>query len=173
MAGMICVAREAAAAAAAGFCASPFAGTGVEVPGFLGSAGEGTPRFRTGRSGSSSGPGGAGVEAAGAEAVGAGLDPAGGADCGGSAGFAELARLNTGGPSTGPGAGFECASLLLAAAANALADCQVPSPIQVLFPCKAPETVKSPWETPVRTASYTVPLSSAMGTGAALYALAS
>src|SRR5216684_3444258 len=168
MAGMICVAREAAAAAAAGFCASPFAGTGVEVPGFLGSAGEGTPRFRTGRSGSSSGPGGAGVEAAGA---------AGGADCGGSAGFAELARLNTGGPSTGPGAGFECASLLLAAAANAaanaLADCQVPSPIQVLFPCKALETVKSPWETPVRTASYTVPLSSAMGTGAALYALAS
>src|SRR6266446_2422661 len=146
MAGMICVAREAAAAAAAGFCASPFAGTGVEVPGFLGSAGEGTPRFRTGRSGSSSGPGGAGVEAAGAaagagaEAVGAGLDPAGGADCGGSAGFAELARLNTGGPSTGPRAGFECASLFLAAAANALADCQVPSPIQVLFPCKALET---------------------------------
>src|SRR5712692_10503820 len=130
MAGMICVAREAAAAAAAGFGASPFAGTGVEVPGFLGSAG-----------------------------------------------FAELARPNTGGPSTGPGAGFECASLLLAAAANAaanaLADCQVPSPIQVLFPCKALETVKSPWETPVRTASYTVPLSSAMGTGAALYALAS
>ena len=58
-------------------------------------------------------------------------------------------------------------------AASALADCQVPSPIHVLFPCKAPETVNNPCETPVRKPSYTVPLSSAMGTGAALYALAS
>jgi hypothetical protein len=88
-----------------------------------------------------------------------------------------LARLNTGGPSTGSGAGFDMAAFFLAeasaAAAIALADCQVPSPSQVLLPCRAPVTVNSPWETPVRTPSYTVPLSSAMGTGAALYALAS
>jgi hypothetical protein len=87
-------------------------------------------------------------------------------------GFSELARRNTGGPSTGSGAGFDRASFFLAAAAAAasreLADCQVPSPIHVLLPCNAVDTVNSPWETPLRTASYTVPLSSAIGTGAAL-----
>jgi hypothetical protein len=58
-------------------------------------------------------------------------------------------------------------------AASSLAVLQIPSPIQVLFPCKALETVNNPCETPVRMPSYTVPLSRAIGTGAALYALAS
>jgi hypothetical protein len=50
----------------------------------------------------------------------------------------------------------------------------VPAPNQVLFgPCNAPLTVKNPAEAPVRTASYTVPESSAIGTGEALYAPAS
>ena len=105
------------------------------------------------------------------EGLASGLDSPGGAG-GGSAGFAELARLNTGGPSTGSGAGFDCASFFFAAAAaeaaSALADCQVPSAIHVWFASNAPDTVNNPCEIPVRTASYTVPLSSAMGTGAAL-----
>jgi hypothetical protein len=108
--------------------------------------------------------------------VGAGLD-GGVGDGGGGSGVFALACRKTGGPSTGSGAGFERASFLLAAAAaevsSSLAVFQVPSPIHVLFPCDALETVNNPCETPVRNASYTVPLSSAMGTGAALYALAS
>jgi hypothetical protein len=55
-----------------------------------------------------------------------------------------------------------------AAAASALADCQVPFPIHVLFPCEALEMVNNPCETPACMPSYTVPLSSAMGTGEAL-----
>ena len=77
-----------------------------------------------------------------------GLDPAGGADGGASTGLAAPACLNTGGPSTGSGAGFERASFFLAAAAaaaaSASADCHVPSPIHVLFPCNAFETVNKP-----------------------------
>ena len=88
-----------------------------------------------------------------------------------------LARLNTGGPSGGSGAGFDMAALFLAAASLAAAIAvsvrQVPAPSQVLLPCNALVTVNSPSETPERKPSYTVPLSSAMGTGAALYALAS
>ena len=52
-----------------------------------------------------------------------------------------LARLRTGGPSGGSGAGFDMTARFLAAAsfaaAIALADCQVPSPSQVLLPCRA------------------------------------
>ncbi len=116
-----------------------------------------------------------GAEAAGAGEAGpeaAGLPDAASSDLG----FG-LARLNTGGPSGGSGAGFDMTALFFAAAsfaaAIALSDCQVPAPSQVLLPCRAPVTVNSPRETPVRKPSYTVPLSSAMGTGAALYALAS
>ncbi len=150
---------------------------------------EGPPLRSTGRLGSSSACGAegpTGAEAAGAEAgavdveagggpVDVGLDSAGGAFCAGSGdlGFSEPPRLNTGGPSTGSERGFGGAAFFLAAASSSLADCQVPSPSHVLFACKAPDTVNSPWETPVRTASYTVPLSSAMGTGEALYAVAS
>ena len=104
-----------------------------------------------------SGAAGAEAAGAGAEDFASGLDSAGGAGGGGSAGFAELARLNTGGPSTASGAGFDCASFFFAAAAvaaaSALADCQVPSAIQLLFASNAPETVNSPCEIPVRTAS--------------------
>src|SRR6266852_2519155 len=198
MAGMSCIEPEAEDAgvdglgASAGACASVLPGDATGAFRFFSSAGDGAPRFRTGRLGSSSGAAGTVAEAAGAEATGAagaeavgagaedlasGLDSTGAVDCGGSVGFAELARLNTGGPSTGSGAGFDWASFFFAAAAaavaSALADCQVPSPIHVLLDSRAPETVNNPAETPARTPSYTVPLSSAMGTGAALYALAS
>jgi len=53
--------------------------------------------------------------------------------------------LNTGGPWTGSAGGFEgTAFFLAAAAASALADCQVPSPIHVLFACSAVEIVNKP-----------------------------
>jgi hypothetical protein len=140
--------------ASAGVCAAALAGDATGAFRFFTSAGDGAPRFRTGRFGSSSsetaGPdedagaadaaGGSGAPAAeaagaGAEGFASGFDAAGGAGGGGSAGFAELARLNTGGPSTGSGAGFDCASFFFAAAAaaaaSALADCQVPSAIQL------------------------------------------
>src|SRR5258708_22141224 len=148
----------------------------VDAPGALAGAG----RFRTGRSESPSGSGtGGGVDGAGADA-GAGEDagaagPADGASSGDLA-FG-LARPSTGRPSGASGAGFDMTALFLAAAsfaaAIALADCQVPAPRQVLLPCRAPVTVNSPRETPVRKPSYIVPLSSAIGTGDALYALAS
>jgi hypothetical protein len=113
---------------------------------------------------------GAGVVEAGAGATGGGV----GSGSGTFAFSASARLLNTGGPWTGSAGGFEgTAFFLAAAAARALADCQVPSPIHVLFACSAVEIVNKPWDTPVRKASYTVPLSSAMGTGAALYALAS
>ena len=63
-----------------------------------------------------------------------------------------LARLNTGGPSGGSGAGFDMTApsswpQRLSAAAIALADCQVPAPTQVLLPCRAPVTVNNPRDT--------------------------
>jgi hypothetical protein len=174
-------------------CVSPFAGVAFDAVSFFFSVGDGAPRLSTGRSGSSSSAvetgGGAGADAAGAgggvEAVevGAGAVEAGAGSAVGGVGsgsgafaFSASARLlNTGGPWTGSAGGFEgTAFFLAAAAASALADdCQVPSPIHVLFACSAVETVNNPCDTPVRKASYTVPLSSAIGTGAALYALAS
>jgi len=139
-------------------------------------------RFSTGRFGSSSaGAAAGGVDAAGAVVAGVedagteAVDPPDGASSPGLA-FG-LARLNTGGPSGNSGAGFDMTALFLAAAsfaaAIAVSDRQVPAPTQVLLPCRAPVTVNSPWDTPVRNPSYTVPVSSAIGTGAALYAAAS
>ncbi len=131
-------------------------------------------RFRTGRlesAGSGADDEGAGTELDEGEEVGPeeGADPADGSSPDLSLG---LARLNTGGPSGGSGAGFDITALFFAAAsfaaAIALAVCQVPSPSQVLLPCSAEVTVNNPCETPARMPSYTVPLSRAMGTGAAL-----
>lgn len=197
MAGINWIELDAAEAGDAGGCASPVGAPPLAVVDFdvldcFRSAGDGIPRRSSGRSESSSAAEAAGVADAAAagvvaavevvEAVGAvdgveaGADAAGGAVGAGSGnfGFSVLARFNTGGPSTASGGRFEgIAFFLAAAAASALADCQVPSPIHVLFAGRALETVNNPWETPVRTASYTVPLSSAIGTGAALYALAS
>ena len=129
-------------------CASAAAGEVAEAVGAASVAG----LFRTGRSESSSDVAGGGAEGAGAEAGGAGeAGPglAGGAAGASSAGFGfALARLSTGGPSTGSGAGFDMTSLRLAAAFFAAAiaafDCQVPFPIQVLLPCRALLTVNSP-----------------------------
>ncbi len=78
----------------------------------------------------------------------AGAGAAGGGVGSGSGAFAfsRSARLlNTGGPWTGSAGGFEgTAFFLAAAAASALADCQVPSPIHVLFACSAVEIVNKP-----------------------------
>jgi hypothetical protein len=109
------------------------------------------------------------VEAVGAEEVGA--EVAGG-DAG-SAGFGCSAsrRRKTGGPSCSSSSRSRgLASARCAADAGFdPAAIQVPAPAQVLFgPCNAPVTVNSPSEAPVRSASYTVPDSKAMGTGAAL-----
>ncbi len=143
-------------------------------------------RFRTGRFESFSSAGvsagaGEGEDAAGA-VPGAEVEGAGDAGAAGGAlpldeassgafGFG-LARLSTGGPSGSSGAGFDMTAFRLAAAsflaAISASDCQVPLPTQVLLPCSALPTVNNPKETPERKPSYTVPLSSAMGTGVAL-----
>src|ERR1700687_1090784 len=102
---MLLTAPPATAGELDGACAVPLAGVEVivEVDAlcFFRCAGDGAPRFRTGRSGSSSATGGAGVGAGaatgaafagvGAEAVEAGLDSAGGEDGAGSGAFAALA----------------------------------------------------------------------------------
>jgi hypothetical protein len=132
-----------------------------------------TGRFRTGRlesaSGSGAGDDEAGVELEGEDAGLEGADPAD--ESSPDLGFG-LARLNTGGPSGGSGAGLDITARFFAAAsfdaAIALAVCQVPFPSQVLLPWSAEVTVNNPCETPVRMPSYTVPLSRAIGTGAAL-----
>ncbi len=142
---------------------------GVEPAADVSAAG----RFRTGRlesaAGSGAGDDAAGAELEGEEAGPEGADPAD--ESSPDLGFG-LARLSTGGPSGGSGAGFDITARFFAAAsfaaAIALAVCQVPSPSQVLLPCSAEITVNNPCETPVRMPSYTVPLSSAIGTGAAL-----
>ena len=138
----------------------PLPTAGIDNSGCLRSAEEGAPRRSTGRLGSSSADGatggagadatgpevGAGVVGAGEEPVEVGFDPPGGAVCAdsGDLGFSGPPRLNTGGPSTDSDRCFGGADFLLAAAASSLADCQVPSPIQVLFACSAPVTVNNP-----------------------------
>jgi len=82
-------------------------------------------------------------------------------------------RVNRGGSSVDsrPTGFFSAVSSFFAA--NAPASSHVPSPIHGFAACgfslcKAPLTVNNPCETPARKPSYTVPDSSAMGTGAAL-----
>ena len=144
--------------------------------GCSGGAGAGLPRLSTGRSLSSGGvvscvgscaDGIDGEEDAGAAGDGAaggtpdepdGVDGVAG-DSGGL-GFSLPARRRTGGPSSSfmprgvDGGGFFTAFLALIEAAV----CQVPSAIHSVgsfasFFCRAPVTVNSPWETPVRMPS--------------------
>lgn len=153
--------------------------------------GNGLPRRNTGRSGSSSGAvcgevaAGETAEAAAVPGVG-GADEAGAGDAGGGDAGAEGVGVEAGGAGSAS-AGFSARrrktgresvssrsrgfdSALWAALAGLLpAGSQVPAPAQVLLgPCSAPVTVNSPSEVPVRSPSYTVPDSNAMGTGAAL-----
>jgi hypothetical protein len=108
------------------------------------------------------------------------LDPAGavpddGGALSGGLSFADGSRVNLGGPSlvsipTGTGSAFAP----FASGSDPFAR-NAPVPIQVakapgaeLFLCSALDTVNNPSEFPVRSASYTVPESSDMGTGSAL-----
>src|SRR5712692_3478309 len=158
---MICTAPD-LADAAAGAREPAFAGVPAGAPGRSCDLPDGFPLRRTGRSLSSSAAGGsAGAEeAAGAGpaiADGAELEAAGGLTCGAvcagvaggvgsdGLGFSELERRNTGGASRSSAGGFDGGVFFFAAAAAiALADCQVPSPIQVFLACSAPVTVNSP-----------------------------
>jgi hypothetical protein len=113
------------------------------------------------------------------------LDPAGafpddGAALSGGLSFADGSRVNLGGPSlvsipTGTGSAF--APFVSGSdpfGRNAPVPSQVAkAPGVELFLCSALDTVNNPSEFPARSASYTVPESSAIGTGSALYALAS
>ena len=130
----------------------------------------GCPRRKCGRSESSSGGGalGAATGGLGAGAVGAGEGgfvsgsllsaPGGGSDPG---------RLNTGGPSSSS-RGLDSALCAADFSGSAPAACHLPSASQRLLLRRTPVTVNSPSDSPVRSASYTVPESSAMGTGSAL-----
>src|SRR5438309_10251836 len=111
MAGMSCIEPEAVDPALAGACISLLAGRLADAVGFFCSPGDGAPRLRTGRSGSSSTAGTGGeLEGAGDAAGGGGTD--GGLGCVGSAGlgFSAPARLNTGGHCSGSASGFEAAA---------------------------------------------------------------
>src|SRR5207247_8747081 len=130
----------------------------------------GFPRFKAGRLGSSSS---VGTATGGAElAEGAGL--AGDAVVfvvSDAVAFSEPERRKTGGRSDSGSGGFAWStSFFAAAAASCSADFQVPSPIQFDPARAAPVTVNNPCDTPFFTASQTVPVSSAIGTGAASYA---
>src|SRR5712692_4449256 len=117
----------------------------------------------TGGTAGAEGGAGAGLEAAG----GAGLEAAGGPACGpvcagvvcagvvcsgvaggvGSdgLGFSEPERRNTGGASRSSAGDFDGGVFFFAAAAAiALADCQVPSPSHAFLDCSAPVTVNNP-----------------------------
>jgi len=111
------------------------------------------------------------------------LDPAGafpddGAALSGGLSFADGSRVNLGGPSlvsipTGTGSAFApFGSGSDPFGRNAPVPSQVAkAPGAELFLCSALDTVNNPSEFPARSASYTVPESSAIGTGSALYAL--
>jgi hypothetical protein len=110
----------------------------------------------------------------------AGAFPDDGAALSGGLSFADGSRVNLGGPSlvsipTGTGSAFAP----FVSGSDPFGR-NAPVPIQVakapgaeLFLCNAPDTVNNPSEFPARSASYTVPESSDIGTGSALYALAS
>src|SRR5262249_35930077 len=80
-------------------------------------------------------------------------------------------RRSTGGASVSSSGGFDCTTAFFAFTLSP--GCQLPTPSQDSFFCSSPVTVNKPRYAPVFSPSYTIPDSSAMGTGLALYADAS